>query len=335
MKDKVLILGGTGFVGRILTENLLKSNNKITLFNRGKRNPGIFPGAEHLFGDRETDDINRISSGDWDVVLDFSCMQPDNLDHILNLLEGKIERYIFISTANVYPLDKISKKEFPLKEDAETAPCSEEQRKTKDVISAYGNKKAECERILLEKEWFDTIIFRPGLIYGKYDWSDRFYYWLYRAKTQDEILIPENGKSRSTNTFSEDFAKVIQESISIEKFRKVYNAVTHPPVSLKEIVETASQITGTSPRFINAPLDFLRENNVSEWVDLPVWINDFDLVLDNARLLNDFKAKPVPLEESISKTIDYYDSLGWNEGKYGIRVERERELIQKLNLQRK
>ena len=335
MKDKVLILGGTGFVGRILTENLLRSNYKITLFNRGKRNPGIFPEAEHFFGDREADDINRISSGDWDVVVDFSCMQPDNLDHILGLLEGKIERYIFISTANVYPLDEISKQKFPLKEDAETVPCSDEQRKTKDVISAYGNKKAECERILLEKGWFDTIIFRPGLIYGKYDWSDRFYYWLYRSKTQDEILIPENGKSRSTNTFSEDFAKVIQEAISIEKFRKVYNAVTHQPVSLKEIVETASRILGTSPSFINAPLDFLRVNKISEWVDLPVWINDFDLVLDNTRLLNDFKSKPVPFEESISKTIDCYDSLGWKEGKYGLRIEHEKELIQKLNPQRK
>jgi len=335
LKDKVLILGGTGFVGRILTENLLKLNYKITLFNRGKRNPGIFPEAKCLFGNRETDDINQISSGGWDVVLDFSCMQPDNLDHILSLLEGKIERYIFISTANVYPLDEIPKQEFPLKEDAETVPCSEEQRKTKDVISAYGNKKAECERILLKKEWFDTIIFRPGLIYGRYDWSDRFYYWLYRAKTQDEILIPENGKSRSTNTFSEDFAEVIQEAISIEKFRKVYNAVTNPPVSLKEIVKTASQITGTSPKFINAPLDFLRENNVSEWVDLPVWINDFDLMLDNSSLLNDFKTNFLTFEESVAKTIGYYDSLGWKEGKYGLRVERERELIQKLNPQKK
>ena len=335
MKNKVLILGGTGFVGRILTENLLKSNYNITLFNRGKRNPGIFPEAEHLFGDRETGDIDQVSSGSWDVVVDFSCMQPDNLEHVLSLLEGKIEKYIFISTASVYPLDDPSKLKFPLNEDAELLPCSEEQRLTKDINSAYGNKKAECERILLGKGWFDTVIFRPGLIYGKYDWSDRFYYWLFRAKTQNEILIPENGKSKSTNTFSEDFADIIQEAIDFKKPRKVYNAVTHPLVSLKEIAETASHIMGTSPKLINAPLEFLRENKVSEWMDLPVWINDYDLVLDNTRLLNDFKTKPVPLEESISKTIHYYDSLGWKEGKYGIRVERERELIQKLNLQRK
>jgi len=331
LKDRILILGGTGFVGRILSENLLKSNYKITLFNRGKRNPGIFPEAKHFYGDRETDDIEQINSGDWDVVVDFSCMQPDNLKHVLNLLEGKIERYIFISTASVYPLDEPSKLKFPLKEDTEILPCSEEQRKTKDVISAYGNKKAECERILLKEGWFDAIIFRPGLIYGRYDPSDRFYYWLYRAKTQKEILIPENGKSKSTNTFSEDFAKIIGEAIEIEKFQNVYNAVTHTPVSIKEIVETASHIIGTSPALVSAPLDFLRENKVTEWMDLPIWVNDYDLVLDNSRLLNDFKTRLCTFKESVSKTIGYYDSLGWNEGKYGLRVEREKELLDKLN----
>lgn len=331
MKDKVLILGGTGFVGRILTENLLNSHYKITLFNRGKRNPGIFPEVKHYYGDRETDDIEQIASGDWDTVVDFSCMQPDNLEHILNLLEGKIERYIFISTANVYPLDDISKSVFPIKEETGILPCSEEQRKTKDVLSAYGNKKAECERILLGNKWMDVIIFRPALIYGRYDPSDRFYYWLFRAKTQREILIPENGKSKATNTYSEDFAKIIREAIEIEKFSKVYNAVTHLPVSLKEIVETASGIMGTSPSFVNAPLGFLREHEVTEWMDLPIWINDYDLVLDNSKLLNDFKTKPVSFEESVSKTIGYYDSLGWKEGGYGLRVERERELIRKLD----
>jgi 2'-hydroxyisoflavone reductase len=334
LRDKVLILGGTGFVGRILTENLLKSNYKITLFNRGKRNPGIFPEVKHLFGDRETDEIEQIASGDWDAVVDFSCMQPDNLNRILGLLEGKVERYIFISTASVYPLDNPSELKFPLTEDEEILPCSEEQRMTKDILSAYGNKKAECERILLGNKWMDAIIFRPAVIYGRYDPSDRFYYWLFRAKTQSEILIPEYGKSKATNTYSEDFAKILQEAIEIEKFSNVYNAVTHPPVSLKEIVETASGIMGTSPSFINAPLDFLREHKVTEWMDLPIWINDYDLVLNNSKLLNDYKTKPVSFEESVSKTIGYYDSLGWEEGRYGLKAEREKELIQKLNSQK-
>lgn len=331
MKDKILILGGTGFVGRILTEKLLNSNYNVTLFNRGKRNPGIFPRAKQLFGDRETDEIKQISSGSWDVIVDFSGMQPDNIELITNLLEGKAGRYIFVSTASVYGLENPEELKIPIDESAEILACTPEQRTTKDIISSYGNKKAEMERILLSKEWLDTIIFRPALIYGKHDPTDRLYYWLYRAKTQNEILIPDEGKSKSTNTFSEDFADIIFEALEIKNHQKIYNAVTHSPVTIKEIAETASRILNTSPSYINAPVEFLSENKVTEWIDLPIWTSGFDLVLDNSRLLNDFKTPLCTFAESLEKTIVYYSSLGWNEGKYGLRAEREKELIKKLS----
>jgi len=330
LKNKVLILGGTGFVGRILTEKLLDSNYDIALFNRGKRNPGIFPEVKHIYGDRETDEIKQIASGSWDVVVDFSGMQPDNIELVTSLLKGKAGRYIFVSTASVYPLENPDELKIPIDESSKILDCNEEQRITKDVLAAYGNKKAEMERILLSKDWLDTIIFRPGLIYGKYDWSDRFYYWLYRAKTQSEMLIPEEGQSKSTNTFSEDFANIIFEAFDISSHQKVYNAVTHQPVSIKEIAETASRILNTTPSYINAPLEFLRENNITEWMDLPIWLSGFDLLLDNSRLLNDFKTPLCTFSESVKKSIDYFNSLGWNEGKYGLRVEREKELIKKL-----
>jgi 2'-hydroxyisoflavone reductase len=330
LKNKILILGGTGFSGRILTEELLKTDFDLTLFNRGKRNPGIFPEAKRIVGDRETDDIKQISGSSWDTVVDFSGMQPSNIELILDMMKGKIGRYIFVSTASVYPLENSNLK-FPISEDAEIHPCSEEQKLTKDVISAYGNKKAECERILLANDWLDVIIFRPGLIYGRYDWSDRFYYWLFRAKTQNEILIPENGKSKATNTFSEDFAKIIQEAITVKNQSKVYNAVTHKnAVSIKQIIEIASDFLKTSPKLITAPVEFLRENKVTEWMDLPMWIHEIDLIMDNTRLTNDFKTPLCTFEESVDKSISYFDLLGWNEGKYGLRLEREKELINKL-----
>lgn len=332
MKYKILILGGTGFSGRILTEELLKTNYDITLFNRGKRNTGIFPEVKRITGDRETDDLKQISGTSWDTVIDFSGMQPGNVELVLDLLKGNIGRYIFVSTASVYPLDDANLK-IPIHEDNETLSCSEEQKFTKDINAAYGNKKAECERILLSQDGLDVIILRPGLIYGRYDWSDRFYYWLYRAKTQNDILIPVDGKSESTNTFSEDFAKIVQESISIKKHRRVYNAVTHkPPVSIKEIVKMASKMLKTSPELVSAPIEFLRENNVAEWIDLPMWIHETDLILDNTRLFEDFNSPLCTFEESVDKSISYYDTLGWNEGKYGLRVEREKELIGKLKI---
>jgi 2'-hydroxyisoflavone reductase len=327
---RILILGGTGFAGRILTEKLTQTDNEITLFNRGKTNPSIFPEVKHITGDRNTGDIKKIAGNNWDVIVDFSGMYPGNIDEITELLKGKTGRYIFISSGSAYPLEDPSKLKIPVNEDADTLPCTEEQAKEKDIMAAYGNKKAECERILLGKDWLDAIIFRPALIYGRYDPTDRFYYWLYRVKTQDEILIPGKGSFKFTHTFSEDYADILFKAIGIKNHRKVYNAVTHDPVSLKEFLDISSREAGREPKYVSASADFLHENEVYEWAGLPLWLTGFDMIFDSTRLKNDFTPDLTGFEGSVKKTMSYYDSLGWKEGKYGLRIEKEKELIKKL-----
>jgi len=327
---KLLILGGTGFVGRILTENLLKENYDVTLFNRGKRNPDIFPGAKKITGDRLTDDIKKIANDNWDTVIDFSCMFPDNLDEITDMLKRKAGRYIFVSTASVYPMDDAEFWKLPVSEDAPILHCMPEQRKDEDVLSTYGNKKAECERVLLGKPWLDSVIFRPGLIYGRYDPTDRFYYWLYKVKTQDKILIPDNGKDKCTNSYSEDFAQLINCAIDADKHNKVYNAVTQPAVSIKEYLDTASRLLDKHPMLINGTPEFLKKNKVEPWSDMPLWLGGMDLVLDYSKALRDFPVKYSSFEDSLNGCIDYHSSLNWPEPKYGLGAEREQELLEKL-----
>lgn len=327
---KILILGGTGFVGRILTENLIASGINPVLFNRGKRNPGLFPELRHIKGDRLTGDINQIASENWDVVIDFSCMFPDNLEQILNMLAGKTGRYIFISTLSVYPMDDPEFWKYPVKEDAATLGCSPEQRKDPDVNSTYGEKKAECERILLGRNDIDSIIFRPGLIYGRYDHTDRFYYWLYRAKAVNKILLPEEGKERFTATHSEDFAKLIESAVTVDKHNKLYNAVTHSPVTLRHYVEESAKLLGTKPEMINAGMEFIENEKLVPWGDLPAWIGSMDLCVDNSRAVKDFPVKFVSFKSSLKSCIDYYSSLNWPEPKTGLSIEREIELVQNL-----
>lgn len=326
---KILILGGTGFVGRILSEKLAQSDNDVTLFNRGKRNPDILPEHKRIIGDRETEDIRKISGRSWDVIIDFSGMRPGNLQRIVNMMKGKVNRYIFISTASVYPLETGIK--LPIEEEQETLPCSKEQYDDPDINSTYGQKKAEMERILLGSDWLDSIIFRPALIFGRYDPSDRFYYWMYKAKKQDIILIPEHGKTKSTNTFSEDFANVIYSAIDIPFHNKIYNAVTHEAASIKDILDISSGLYKTSPQYINATVDFLRKHNVSEWGDMPMWLHDVELIMDNTKMLNDFPVKMHTFEHSVKMSADYYDTLNWQEPKYGLKPDREKELIKLLS----
>jgi 2'-hydroxyisoflavone reductase len=328
---KILILGGTGFVGRILTEELIKAGNPPVLFNRGKRNPGLFPELRKITGDRLTDDVKQIANESWDVVVDFSCMFPDNLDEITEMLRGKIGKYVFISSASVYPFNKPELWKSPVKETAQTLQCTPEQRANKDVMAFYGEKKAECERVLISKDWLDSIIFRPALIYGRYDPTDRFYYWLYKVKKQNEILIPEKGKVKLTNTYSEDFAKLIQSAIFTERHNKIYNAVTHSPISLRDFISLTSKFLDKALKLISADWQFLEENKVEPWADLPLTLRDMDLVLDNTKVTADFPLTFRSFESSIKGCIDYYSSLNWPEPKYGLKPSKEKEIIVKIS----
>jgi len=328
---KILILGGTGFVGRILTENLIKEGVEPVLFNRGKRSPGIFPELKHITGDRLVkDDIKKISEENWDVVIDFSCMYPVNLDEITDMLKGRAGKYIFISTISVFPMESAEYWKNPVNEDAETLPCSEEEKLNPDVNSTYGQKKAECERILLKKDWINPVIFRPGLIYGRYDYTDRFYYWLYRAYANEKILMPDEGKEEFTATHSEDFANLIRKAIDTDTSSRVFNAVTHKPVRLMECVDTACSILGTKPQYINAEKKFIEEHKLTPWGDLPNWIGEFSIRVDNSLAEKEFDHKFIPFEESIKRIINYYASIGWPVPKAGLTPEREIELIQEL-----
>ncbi len=327
---KILILGGTGFVGRILSECLTKTDYSVTLFNRSKRNPSLFPEFSKIIGDRNTDDIFKITDKDWDVVIDFSGFFPDNIEIILSLLSGNIGRYIFVSSASVYDMENYSKLKYPIEENSPILTCTYEQRIDKHPFNFYGNKKAECERILQRSRDLDVIIFRPALIYGRYDPTDRFYYWLYRSKKQDQILLPEDGKTIQTNTYSEDFALILQEAIDIKKHQNVYNAITHSPISIKDMVYKMLKHFNREANVLNAPEEFLMKNNLSEWVDIPLWIKSFSYMMDNSALLKDFSVKLQTFETSIEKTADFYDKLGWNEPKDGISISRENELIHLL-----
>jgi 2'-hydroxyisoflavone reductase len=329
---KILILGGTGFVGRILTEELLRTNTEITLFNRGITNPGLFPGVKRITGNRQGDDILQVVNTSWDVVIDFTGFYPDNVEMIVSLLEGKAGRYIFISTGNVYSFETMQKLNRPIDESVQTDSCTPEQAKEREMVKFYGNKKAECERILLSKDWLDVIILRPSLIYGRYDPTDRFYYWLYRAMKKDRVLLPEDGRTLFTNTYAHDLAKLIQEAINIEKHRKVYNASTHQPVSIREFLKITCSLLNTSPEILSAPAEFLDKYNVAQWQDIAMWINGFDMLFDNSRLREDFKTQLQPFEESVKNTIEYYSAEGWKLPHYGLTFEKEDELLGKLSV---
>ncbi|HEY1869629.1 MAG TPA: NAD-dependent epimerase/dehydratase family protein [Chitinophagaceae bacterium] len=321
--QSILVLGGTNFIGRNLVEELLvKGNFDITLFNRQQTNAELFSKINNIKGDRESDDIIQLSKRSWDCVIDLSCYYSENFEALLHLLEGHIKKYIFISSTSAYRLSEDSLNNI-ITEDFETLPYGELE-KANGTMETYGNRKAECERILLKTKWLDKIILRPSIVYGKYDSTDRLYYWLYRIKKKLTFILPNNGADKITLTYVNDLVKIIIKSIELKNHSTIYNATTHCPLSLKEILESACK-TNT---IINLSSKSLLDNNIKPEFDIPLWFNS-SLMFDNNKLANDFQIELKLYYHSMRETMNYFDSLNWPIPKAGLDIKTEKELIEK------
>ncbi len=326
--QKILILGGTSFIGRNLTEQLLKSDNyDITLFNRGYTNADLFPEVKRIRGDRYTKDIGLLAGEIWDVVIDISCYFPGSLNNILKVIQGNTNRYIFISTCAVYVPDKENTRF--LAENDKILDCSEKE-KSDTSYKTYGKRKAECERILLNEGWLDKIIIRPALVYGRYDDTDRMYYWIYRSKFLEKILVPNHGANLASYTYIEDLINIIIKSISVKNHSPVYNVTSFPGLSIRNILLSSCKIFGTSPVLVSCDYEFLFNRNIRQWSDLPLWLNGDYYVFDNSLIKKDYDYEFPDFNSTLPDTIKYYEDLNWKTPSAGISVKKERQLISEL-----
>jgi 2'-hydroxyisoflavone reductase len=324
---KILILGGTQFIGRNLVERLLRIQQyDITLFNRQQTHADLFPDVNRIQGDRETDDISQIAGEKWDYVIDLSCYYPDSLNSVLEYLHDSLDKYILISTCSVY--DNAHSHSVLRNEEAEILPCDIIQR-TDRTSATYGNRKAECERIL-KQSGQHYIILRPALVYGAYDHTDRFYYWLYLVRQHETLLLPDHGERLFSMTYVQDLIDTILVALTLPIRNRIYNAITVPQASIRQIVDSASALLGTTIETINAEADFLKAHNISQWTDMPLWIDGDSFTYSNQRLKNDLKFEPTGLELSIKDTIEYYDGLGWPELHFGMSETTRQALLQKV-----
>ncbi len=318
---KILVLGGTMFVGRALVEKLcLLPEYEITLFNRGKSNAGLFPDLKQLHGNRETDDILQVCNQHWDCVIDFSGYYPFTFEKLLNSLKARVGRYIFISTISVYDLSKFENR--AITEADEILNCTEEQ-KTSKLPDAYGEKKAEMERILHAQDWLDKIILRPSFIYGRFDWTERFYYWLYRAKFFDRLLMPPD--FLLSLTYADDLANRILNAIEAKTHHTVYNTISQSNVSLRQAVTTAASLLNRKVQFAEATKLLLEKNDLDNSA-FPLFV-PLNLKIEGKNWLNDFGVTPIDFNSAVAATIQYHDNIGWQTPKAGLSVETEKHIL--------
>jgi nucleoside-diphosphate-sugar epimerase len=326
--EKILILGGTSFVGRNITQFLADQNRfEITLFNRAISNPTIFKTLNSIQGDRNNQkDIEKIFAKNWDFIIDVSCYFPHQLKPILQGNLKGLSNYIFISTCSVY--DNERHQALCRNEKASILPCLPSEEKDESPQS-YGKRKAACERIL-KNSGIPFTILRPALIYGKFDPTDRMYYWLYQIKKEQKILLPEQGKRLFSITYIDDLVQAISKIITLKPKNQVFNCISSPMASIAQIIDVCETVYERTVERVSAPAAFLIEKDIPQWSGIPLWLNSDMFTHSNDKIVQMLSFEPTNLNNGLRETIRYYDTLGYSEPKFGIGNQQKAKLIHAL-----
>jgi 2'-hydroxyisoflavone reductase len=268
---RLLILGGTRFVGRHLVAAALARGHAVTLVHRGLTNPDLFPGVERLLGDREGD-LSFLAGRSWDAVLDTCGYLPRPVRAAAERLTGAVDRYLFVSTLSVYAHPRIPGTD----EDAPLASLSAEAPE-QVTAETYGGLKVLCERAVTAALPGRALIVRPGLVVGPYDWSGRFSYWPWRFARGGEVLAPGGPDLPVQFIDARDLGEWLVRCAEAGT-TGVYNAVgPGEPLTLGEalaacrnVAEDAAGDPSTSLTW--ADEEFLLERGVEPWTGLPLWI---------------------------------------------------------------
>ncbi|HET6910905.1 MAG TPA: hypothetical protein VFH54_16360 [Mycobacteriales bacterium] len=171
---RILVIGGSSFVGRAIVQAAIDRGHDVTLFNRGKTDPGAFPDAEHVIGDRDGD-LSGLKGREWDATVDVCAYVPRQVRSLLETLGDGAGHYTFISTISVYDAEPA---QVGFGEDSPLLTAAFDDELT---IEKYGELKVGCEQVAREIVGDRLLVIRPGFVLGPHDPTHRFTYWVERV----------------------------------------------------------------------------------------------------------------------------------------------------------
>jgi 2'-hydroxyisoflavone reductase len=323
----VLILGGLSFLGRHLVERGLARGDRITVFTRGQHDPGAYPEIERLHGDRDGN-LSALEGRQWDVAIDTSGYVPRVVRESAHLLAGTVDQYTFVSTISVYRDTSTPGMD-------ESAPIARLDDPTVEEITGetYGPLKALCEEAVERELPGRALIVRPGLIVGRYDPTDRFTYWPHRIAAGGEVLAPDKPQDPVQIIDAHDLATWVLE-MAERRATGMYNA-TGPdyPLSIGDVLDEAKVESGSDATFTWVPAEFLEQQGIQPWQDLPAWVPDVDEYRGFSRVDcgRAFAAGLTfrPLWETMRDTREWAASFpSDHEWRAGLNHERERAVLE-------
>ncbi|WP_433475811.1 NAD-dependent epimerase/dehydratase family protein [Spirillospora sp. CA-142024] len=301
---KLLMLGGTEFVGRAVTEDALTRGWDVTVFHRGRHEPP--QGVRSLHGDRTAEDgLKALADGGWDAVVDTWSGAPSAVRDTARLLEGRVERYVYISSRSVY--------RFPtplgLGEKADVVDGSSDAG---DVDYAEAKRGGE----LAAQEVFDenSLLVRAGLILGPYENIGRLPWWLTRIARGGRVLAPGPRDAGLQYIDVRDLATWTLDATE-QGLDGPYNVVSPPGhTTMGELLDACIQVTGSDADLAWTAPEAILEADIQPWTDLPVWLPPGD-AYDTMHQANVTKALSTglhcrPVQETVADTWDWLQSIG-------------------------
>ena len=323
---RILIIGGTAFVGRHITQAALDAGHEVTLFNRGQTGPALFPRAEHFTGDRNAD-LSALTDGSWDATVDVCAYLPRQVRSLAEALAGRGGQHLFVSTVSVY--------QAPVQpgytEDAPLAGLSDPA--TEQVTDqTYGGLKVLCERAVTELYGKErTTVVRPTYVIGPHDRTYRFTWWVDRIARGGEVLAPGDPADPMQVIDARDMAawsvRLLENSVS----GTFHAAAPAPPFGFGQLLETvAAEVAppGTTLTWVDS--GFLRAEG-EDGASLPLWSEgdneDTTILTASPAAAFGTGLSPRPLRQSVADIAADARAGGDGSPSIGLTAEREAELL--------
>lgn len=322
---RILILGGTGFIGPHQVRCALSRGHEVTLFNRGRTNPGLFPQLETLIGDRDGD-LEALRGREWDAVIDNSATIPRWVRQSAELLRGSVKQYLFVSSTGVfYPYLTTS-----IDENGPIGTIDDPSTETVNY-ETYGALKALSEEATRAAFPESHLVIRPTYIVGPGDTSDRFTYWPVRIDRGGEVLAPGEPTDPTQYIDVRDLGRFMIALLEREE-SGTFNVVgQETELTIAELLYGIRAVTTTPVKFTWVDADFLVCHTVAE---LTFWEPPRGATLGMMRI-DGSKAfrhglQVRPLAQTAKDTLDWFKALEYRRQsrlRSGLAPERERELL--------
>ncbi|RME42639.1 MAG: NAD-dependent epimerase/dehydratase family protein [Deltaproteobacteria bacterium] len=321
---KILILGGTRFLGRHLVTAALEAGHAVTLFHRGRTNPDLYPELERVIGDRDGD-LSRLAGRTFDAVIDTCGYHPRIVGASAAFFAERATHYTFISSIAVYrDLSKAG-----IGEGAELSTVEDPED---EIVTParYGGLKALCEAAAEAAMPGRVLHLRAGLLAGPFDPTDRFTYWPLRIARGGEILAPGSPEDPVQFLDARDLARWAVE-MAERRACGVYNVVGPARRRTRRaFLERCRRVVGGEVTFTWVSEAFLCEAGVVPFTEMPLWVPAAAsglLAVDASRALSE-GLSPSPWEKTIRDTWQWRRSIERPLGA-GLTPEREAELLRR------